>query len=53
MSNFDQLIVDIATELSDSNNINESCENTLREYSSKDALDDEGKPLRMIAWDRT
>lgn len=57
MSEFDQLIADVASEMKASTiDVNEKCQKTLRDYQCLDTIDPSGVggglPLRMIAWDQ-
>jgi hypothetical protein len=56
MSEFDELIVCVASEVQHSKAIDESCRKTLRDYQCLDTIDPGGcgsGPLKMIAWDRS
>lgn len=56
MSEFDELIACVASEVQYSKEIDESCQKTLRDYQCLDTVDPGGGgngPLKMIAWDRS
>lgn len=51
MSEFDLLIAEVANDLNQES-VEESCQQTLRDYQCINDLEPGGHPLRMIAWDR-
>ena len=56
MSEFDKLISAIANQIQPSQEVDESCKKTLKDYHCLDTIDPGGEgrgPLRMIAWDRS
>lgn len=56
MSEFDEIIACVATEVQSSIEITESCKKTLKDYQCLDTLDPGcggSGPLKMIAWDRS
>jgi len=53
MSEFDELIASIASEVQDTAASNQICQKTIDDYQSMATLVEGGPRLNMIAWDRS